>query len=93
MRDLAQLSIKDLSLVLSLLSASHHTTPVTSLSARCAIIRLLHTMEIIIYRSMLSSARRVHITTQNQPGQTPTSRPNSRSVKLARLSIESAPSP
>jgi hypothetical protein len=63
MRDLAQLSNKELSLVL--LSASHHTTPVTSLSARCAIIRLLHTMEIIIYRSMLSSARRVHITTQN----------------------------
>jgi hypothetical protein len=34
MRDLAQLSNKDLSLVLSLLSASHHTTPVTRPSAR-----------------------------------------------------------
>jgi hypothetical protein len=34
MRDLAQLSNKDLSLVLSLLSASHHTTPVINLFAR-----------------------------------------------------------
>jgi hypothetical protein len=66
MRDLAQLSNKDLSLVLSLLSASHHTTPIINLLHMCH-HAYTATVEVLRHRSELVSIRRVRVATCQFP--------------------------